>query len=80
MKKPKSFKLSDQSIDALSLLVSVTGITETAIVEYAIANEALRMGYVVNRGASWQDIMDAAELRDHKQRIESLEAQQNAQG
>ena len=80
MKKSKSFKLSDQSIDALLLIVSATGITETAIVEYAIANEALRMGYVVNRGASWQDIMDAAELRDHKQRIETLEAHQSGEG
>ena len=80
MKKSKSFKLSDQSIGALSLLVSATGITETAIVEYAIANEALRMGYVVNRGASWQDIMDAAALRDHEQRIEALEANKSGKG
>ncbi len=46
MKKPKAFKLSEQSLDALAHIVAATGITETAIIEHLLVEEAMWMGWL----------------------------------
>lgn len=46
MKKPKAFKLSEQSLEALAHIVAATGITETAIVERLLIDEAIWLGWL----------------------------------
>lgn len=46
VKNPKSFRLSEQALDALEHIVASTGINETAIVERLLIDEAMRFGWV----------------------------------
>ncbi len=46
MKKAKTFKLSSQSLEALSHIVAATGITETAIIEHLLIDEAMWLGWL----------------------------------